>query len=309
MNAWRAGRLSARQGMATAMAAVAGMATAPVLAAVSVCQGSDDREWARVAHTVIATGRARPASGSRAGLVQTNVRARIWSRGGHAFGLAHDYRAHRIETGARQPQTNGHLHRLSPRYRFSGRSWDVSVSPVVATSSNVGRHPREIHRALIDWHGAVTRRARLAAHIAGYAGLCRDDRFGRVRVSPLLRVTWDAGGAVRGTVGWPDSAFEWDVHPRWQIRAAFNPIGGRWAVYDDELVRRTAFRYAGWRMRFSLDFRAAAHRAAVGVGRDFRRSFRFRLDDGAAFSSDFDDATAIGVEWRWLSGAPRHRRP
>lgn len=309
MKAWRAGRLSARQGMATALAAVAGMATVPV-AAVSVCQGSNDRELAHVAHTVIATGRSRPAPDSRAGLVQTIFRARIWSRGGHAFGVAHDYRAHQIETGARQPQTNGHLHRLSPRYRFSGPSWDVSVSPVVATSSNVGRHPHEIHRALIDWHGSLTYRALLGTHVTGYAGVCRDDRFGGVRVSPRLGVTWDAGGRVRGTVGWPDSAFEWDVHPRLQIRAAVNPSGGRWAVYDNELVRRTAFRYAGWRMRISLGFRAGVHRFAVSAGRDIRRSFRFRLDDGVAFSSDFDDATAIGVEWRWLrSAAPHHRRP
>ena len=143
-------------------------------------------------------------------------------------------------------------------------------------------------------------RARLAPRLSAYAGACRDDRSGRVRVSPLLGVTWDAGGAVRGTMGWPDSAFEWDVHPRWQVRAAVNPVGGRWVVYDNELVRRTGFRYTGWRMRIGLGFRAAAHRVVVSVGRDIRRSFRFRLDDGRAFSSDFDDASAIGVEWRWL---------
>ncbi|MCY3811042.1 MAG: hypothetical protein OXH15_04515 [Gammaproteobacteria bacterium] len=300
MNAWRAARLSARHGTATALVAVVGMATMQVLAASSVCYASSKGELARVARTVIAPARSRPASDARVGIVQTLFHARIWSQGDHAFGVAHDYRAHQIDTGAAGPQTNGHLHRLSPRYRFSGERWDLSVSPMVATSSNVGRHPGEIHRALIDWHGSVAYRARLATHITGHAGACRDDRFGRGRVTPLLGVTWDAGGALRGTVGWPDSAFEWDVHPRWQLRAAVNPIGGRWAVYDDALASRTAFRYAGWRMRFSLGFRAAAHLVAVGVGRDSRRSFRFRLDDDGEFSSDFDDATALGVEWRWL---------
>lgn len=301
MKTWRVARVSARYAKAPALVAVVGMATVPALAAFSVCNPASDRERAHVAHTVIAPGRSRPASDSRADIVQTLFRTRIWSHGGHAFGVAHDYRAHQIETGAGGPQTNGHLHRLSPRYRFSGERWEVSLSPVVATSSNVGRHPAEIHRTLIDWHGSLTHRARLGPHITGYLGACRDDRFGRVRVNPLLGATWDAGGAVRGTVGWPDSAFEWDVHSRWRMRATVNPIGGRWAVYDDELERRTGFRYAGWRMRFSLGFRAAAHRVAVVAGRDVRRSFRFRLKDGAAFSSDFDDATAIGVEWRWLS--------
>ena len=309
MNAWRAARLSARYAKAPALVAVVGMATVPALAAFSVCYPPSDRERVHVAHTAIAPGRSRPASDSRVDIVQTLFRSRIWSQGGHAFGVAHDYRAHQIETGAAGPQTNGHLHRLSPRYRFSGERWEVSVSPVVATSSNAGRHLGEIHRALIDWHGSLTHRARLGTHITGYAGACRDDRFGRVRVSPLLGATWDAGGTVRGTVGWPDSAFEWDVHPRWQMRAAVNPIGGRWAVYDDDLERRTGFRYAGWRMRFSLGFRAAAHRVAFVVGRDIRRSFRFRLDDGGTLSSDFDNATAIGVEWRWLRRAPHHPRP
>lgn len=300
MNAWRAARLLARYGTATALAAVVGMATMPVLAASFVCNASSEDELAHVAHSIITPGRSRQAPDTRVGIEQTLVHARIWSRGGHAFGVAHDYRAHQIQTAAAGPQTNGHLHRLSPRYRFDGERWVVSASPVVATSSNVGRHPGEVHRALIDWHGTVTYRARLATHITGHAGACRDDRFGRVRLSPLLGATWDAGGAVRGTVGWPDSAFEWDVRPRWRLRAAVNPVGGRWAVYDDALVSRTTFRYAGWRLRLSLGLRAAAHRVAVVVGRDIRRSFRFRLGDGGAFSSDFNDAAAVGVEWRWL---------
>ena len=281
----------------------------PILAA-TLCDVSGGRERAHLAHTVIASGRSQTVSDHRVAVTETWFGARIWSRDGHALGVAHDYRAHQIETGATQAQTNGHLHRLGARYRFRGPHWVVSLSPVVATSSNLGRHPGEIRRAVIDWHGSLAYRARLAPYITAYAGACRDDRFGRVRVGPVLGVTWEAGHTARGTVGWPDSTLEWDVHPRWQIRAAVNPVGGHWAVYDDGLARRTRFRYAGWRMRIGLDVRAAAHRFAVSVGRDIRRSFRFRLDDGAALSSDFDDATAIGVEWRWLSRAtPRHRRP
>ena len=294
--------------MASALVPVLGMATVPVLAASPVCYPSSDRELARVVHTVIAPERSRPASDSRVSIVQTGFHVRIWSQGGHAFGVAHDYRAHQIKTHDAGPQTNGHLHRLSPRYRFRGERWEASASPVVATSSNVGRHPGEIHRALIDWHGSVAYHFRLATHVSGYAGACRDDRFGRVRVRPLLGMRWNAGRAVRGTMGWPDSAFEWDAHPRWQLRADLNPIGGRWVVYDNDLARRSGFRYAGWRMRIGLGFRAASHRVVVSVGRDIRRSFGFRLDDGRAYSSDFDDATATSVEWRWLRSAPSPRR-
>ena len=247
----------------------------------------------------------------RVGVAQTRFQAHIWSRHGRSLAIAHDYRAHQIETRGGEPQTNGHLHRLSPRYRISGARWAASVSPVVATSSNVGRHPGEIHRALIDWHGSVAYRVRLATYLSGHAGICRDDRFGRVRVSPVLGVTWDPGYPVRGTIGWPDSMFEWDVHPRWRIRTDVKPVGGHWTVYDNDLARRTAFQYAGWRVRIGLQFRpAVAHRVELSVGRDVRRSFRFRLEDGGAFSSDFDDATAVGIEWQWLRRAvQRHRQP
>ena len=293
-------RRAGRNRRAAAVHALFGLGAATPLADASVCHPSSD-ELAHVAHTVIAPARSRTAPDYRIGVVQTRFRARIWSQDGHSLAIAHDYRAHRIEAGGGEPQTNGHLHRLSPRYRFTGTRWDVGVSPVVATSSNVGRHPGEIHRALIDWHGSVAYRVRLATHLTGYAGVCRDDRFGRVRVSPLLGVTWDPGRAVRGTMGWPDSVFEWDVRPRWRIRATVNPVGGRWRVYDNDLARTSTFQYGGWRLGIGLQFQAAvAHHLAVSVGRDVRRSFRFRLDDGLAFSTDFGDATAIGVEWRWL---------
>lgn len=319
MSNWRAGRnrrASALLALAgTAAASAPANASAPAdasaLADASLCHPSSDHELVQVAHTVTAPARSRTTPGYRVGVVQTRFLARTWSRDGHSLAIAHDYRAHRIGAGGGEAQTNGHLHRLSPRYRFTGTRWDVGFGPVVATSSNVGRHPGEIHRSLIDWHGSVAYRVRLATHLTGYAGVCRDDRFGRVRVSPLLGVTWDPGHAVRGTMGWPDSMFEWDVHPRWRIRADVNPVGGHWTVYDNDLARRSSFQYAGWRVRLGLEFRAAvAHRVAVSVGRDVRRSFRFRLEDGRAFSSDFDDATAVGVEWRWLRRAvQRHRLP
>lgn len=307
MSKWRAGR----NRRASALLALAGTAAASAPADASVRHPSSDHELVQVAHTVTAPARSRTASVYRVGVVQTRFLARTWSRDRHSLAIAHDYRAHQIEAGGGEAQTNGHLHRLSPRYRFAGTRWEVGVSPVVATSSNVGRHPGEIHRALIDWHGSVAYSVPLGTHLTGYAGICRDDRFGRVRVSPLLGVTWDPRQAIRGTVGWPDSTFEWDVHPRWRIRADVNPVGGHWTVYDNDLARRSSFQYAGWRVRLGLEFRpAVAHRVAVSVGRDVRRSFRFRLEDGRAFSSDFDDATAVGVEWRWLRRAiQRHRLP
>ena len=87
------------------------------------------------------------------------------------------------------------------------------------------------------------------------------------------------------------------------------PLGGHWTVYDYDLARRSTFRHAGWRVRIGIHFRAVAQHVAVSVGRDIRRSFRFRLEDGSAFSTAFADATVIGVEWTWLKRAVQPRRP
>lgn len=284
---------------AAAQVVVATIAAAPILADSSPCGPSDASELLHLsqAQARVASGNARPD----AMVVRTTLRARLFSRGGHSIGVTHDYRAHEVLVPVSEPQTNGHVHALSLRYRFNGPRWEVAASPVLATSSNVGRHPRAIDRRLIDWHGLLRRKLPLNRHTTIYVGVCRDDRFGRVAVRPVLGVQWAPGNRFTLTLGWPNSHLTWDVHPSWHVDAAVAPIGGKWTVYDNDLARRTAFQAEGWRLTVGLGLRPAPrHRIAINVGRVIRRSFRFHLDNGARFSSAFDDARTLGVEWQWL---------
>ena len=84
------------------------------------------------------------------GDVEQSYRARLWYRPGdhaHVMRFSHDYRAYEIETSPDEAlQTNGHLHRLAWTYRFASPDWELSLSPVVAGSSNAGRHPQSDRR-------------------------------------------------------------------------------------------------------------------------------------------------------------------
>ena len=273
----------------------------PVSADAATCLAAEERALLQVAQVRVAPGRARSDPGHRVSTVRTGFRARPWSRDAHAFEIAHAYDVLQIETPASPPQTNGHLHRLGLRYRYAGNDWTAAVGPVIATSSNVGRHPRSIGRSLIDWHGSLRYRATLGARLTGHVGVCRDDRFGSVRFSPLVGVAWQIGETVEASLGWPDSALVWRVGTRWHVRAASGPAGGAWGVYDDDLVHRSPLQRESWRFSISTGFQpTAAHRLGLRVGVDARRSFRYRLDNGDAFASGFERARSLGVEWQWL---------
>ena len=164
------------------------------------------------------------------GDVEQSYRARLWHRrqGDHTqvMRFSHDYRAYEIETAAdRALQTNGHLHRLTWAYRFSGPQWELSVAPVVAGSSNAGRHPKVIDAEFIFWQGFARYRRPWTPSVDAYWGVCRDDRFGSTRLTPVFGVEWRVNDQLDVTLGFPDTRLTWRMHPRLQI-AGRHPSGG-----------------------------------------------------------------------------------
>lgn len=240
-----------------------------------------------------------------AGDVEQSYRARLWHRRhgdhGHVMRFSHDYRAYEIETSPDQAlQTNGHLHRLAWTYRFTGPNWEFSVAPVLAGSSNAGRHPEVLDAEFIFWQGFVRQRHTWTPSIDGFWGVCRDDRFGTARVAPVLGIDWRINDNLELTLGYPDTHLNWRVHPRLRLRADIHPAGGRWRVYDDALVRRSMFAMEGWRFGIAMTLQITrAHELIVGGGREVRRRFAFRQDDGTDLRTGAGDATFTGVRWRW----------
>ena len=232
-------------------------------------------------------------------------RVRLWHRrnGDRArtIRLSHEYRAYEMAFSApRAPQSNGHLHRLAVAYRFDGRHWQFSAAPVLAGSSNAARHPKVIDAEFVFWQGSARYRRAWSPAINAFGGVCRDDRFGKARLAPVLGMNWRVNDTLELTLGYPDTHLSWRFRPRWLVRADIHPAGGRWRVYDEPLVRRSLFSMKSWRLRLGLALRVTrAHELGFGVGREIRREFAFRLGDGTELRTDAADATFTGIRWRW----------
>ena len=275
-------------------------------AAGSVCTADDPHEillleWNRADRSALDV--RDPISVQMTG---TALRARLWrgsdepSRGaGRMLRFLHDYRAYDIPTTGEPLQTNGHLHRLGVSFHERRDSWEWAVAPLLAASSNVGRHPRVIDREVVAWHGMVRRMHRLDPAVTAYWGACRDDRLGARRLLPVVGVHWHLE-YLDLTVGFPDSVLNWRAHERWSVQLRVQPAGGSWRVFSDDLERRSRFRQAGWRLGVDVGFEVTAnHRLTASAAREVRRSFRFRLDDGSDVRADAADTWLVGLRLEW----------
>lgn len=241
-------------------------------------------------------------------LTGSSLRARLWrsakkqtsESGGRTLRLVHDYRAYDIPSTDSRLETNGHLHHLGLEYRVEHGTWEWAVSPLLAASSNAGRHPRVIDHDTVAWHGSAGRTHRLGKSVSAFWGVCRDDRLGGRRLAPVVRVDWDVE-RFELAIGFPDSALSWHLHPRWAVQARIHPSGGSWRVFSDDLARRSRFRQAGWLYGVGLTFAATPkHRLTAIVEREVRRSFSFRLEDGRDVRTEASIAWLVGLRLHWI---------
>lgn len=274
----------------------------------SVCSPDEARDaflatWVRVETSTFES----PALDS-VQLTGSSLRIRLWrgpkkatsEPGGRTLRLVHDYRAYDIPSTDSPLETNGHLHHLGLEYRVEHGSWEWAVAPLLAASSNAGRHPRVIDRDTVAWHGFARRTHSLSASVDTFWGVCRDDRLGSRRLMPVVGVGWHVED-VELAIGFPESALTWKAHPRWAVQARVHPSGGSWRVFSDDLERRSRFQQSGWRVGVGLTFEATAkHRLTAIVEREVRRSFSLRLEDGRDVRADASAAWLLGVRLQWL---------
>ena len=280
------------------IAGVAGWPAAGSVCATDAAHGALFAQWTRIETATLAS----PALES-VQLTGSSLRARLWRSASkrasesrrRTLRLVHDYRAYDIPATDIRLETNGHLHHLGLEYRVEHGSWEWAVSPLLAASSNAGRHPRVIDRDTVAWHGVARRTHRLGKSVSAFWGVCRDDRLGRRRLAPVVGVDWQVE-RLELSLGFPESALTWEAHPRWAVQARIHPSGGSWRVFSDDLMRRSRFRQSGWRYGVGLTFAATAkHRLTAIVEREVRRSFSFRLEDGSDVRTEASAAWLLGV--------------
>lgn len=286
--------------------ALAALSCAPCCGA-SICSPPDETEMLYFQRDSI---EAADVEAFALPTVESVFRARLWRTDGEqqrrALRLYHDYRAFELAgTGAhdvrgRRPQANGHVHRLGVGYGFGTPQWEWALAPMLATSSNVGRHPRAVNGKLVAWHAAIRRRHALSRSVVAFYGVCHDDRFGTLGLRPLIGVHWLARQRLTATLAWPDSQVELRLGKRWRLWAEARPSGGHWHVYDNELAKRSRFSYRGWRMDFGIALETRNHRLAAALGREVERSLRLALSDGSEVDFDAPNARRLSMRWQWL---------
>ena len=271
----------------------------------SVCAPVPTQDFLVVDRANLESTRLYAAGMRTVGAAEHAYIARLWQRrsddDARAVRLAHDYRAYQIATSpGRALQTNGHLHRLSGIWQLAGPRWEISFSPGIATSSNALRHPDAIDAESVFWRGFLRRRHAWTAAVDVFWGICRDDRFGASRLTPVLGIDWRVNDDAELTLGYPHARLRWRLHPRLRLHADIHPAGGRWRVYDDALARRSMFALESWRLSLGLSLQVTpAHALIIGGGREVRRQFAFRLDDGTEIQTRAGDAAFAGIRWRW----------
>ena len=257
-----------------------------------------------------AIGRVARTDGSAAvrtlSVEESSLRVRLWrSAGGNetetaqAVRFVHDYRAHDIDARVNVP-TNGHMHRTGLEWRLSSPQWEVGIAPVLAASSNAGRHPHVLDASLVDWQGSVRRIHSLSPNLALLFGGCRDDRHGERRIEPSAAIRW-RGDTAEILLGYPDSKLQLHVNSALQATLSVSPAGGVWHAFDKELTRKTRFARRGWRLEAELGWSATPHhQLLIATGLEQRRSLQFEPEPETSVRSTIANAPYISLRWRWL---------
>ena len=212
--------------------------------------------------------------------------------------LVHDYGAHRIDARVPMP-TNGHLHRLGIEWRRHSPNWEIAVAPVLAASSNVGRHPRVLDAGMVDWHASVRRVEPLSPSLAVLVGICRDDRGGATRVAPSLAIRWQPQEGTELMLGYPDSRLVHGLNPALRLGLSLSPSGGSWQVFDKQLVHQTRFARRGWRLEAEMGLNLRQQQeVAVAIGIERRRALEFDSPPGMRMSANIAGTTYLALRWR-----------
>ena len=279
-------------------------AVAGVAGHASVCApvGVSERAFVEVGRWQEAVAVGGAVEGLSVEEVALRLRLWSWEDGGsgtrQVVRLVHGYGAHRIDARVPMP-TNGHLHRLGVEWRRDSAGWEIAVAPVLAASSNVGRHPRVLDAGMVDWHASVRRVEALAPSLALLFGVCRDDRGGETRVAPSLAIRWQAREGTELVLGYPDSRLVHRLSPAMRLGLSLSPSGGSWQVFDKQLVHQTRFARRGWRLEAEMGLNLRwRQEVAVALGIERRRGLEFDSPPGMRMSANIAGTTYLSLRWR-----------
>lgn len=194
--------------------------------------------------------------------------------------------------------TNSYVHRLTFAWLRRSETLRLQLGIALAASSNALKQPSDLNAG--DLQPALS-----AALRAGpvWLALYADDRLGRTLVYPGFELELQPAPAHHVRLGFPETAWHWQLAPRWRSAMAVGPDGACWQVRDqlsDE--RRSDVCSRAWQAAWTVRWQPADLIAVdATVGRRFNSSLQYQLRDGRSVDVDVPAgafyALGIGVQF------------
>jgi hypothetical protein len=201
-------------------------------------------------------------------------------------------------------QTNGYLHTfflpVHRTKRVDGKSFRLSVSPVLSGSSNVVKDPSQYTVDALQLLAAMVWSKQMSDQLSLNYGVCGDHRFGGFQVYPVIGVDWQPYPDWRIELGFPVSRLKYQVTKSFELLLRAFPNGNEWYVKSKTLEKDSTLAYEAyviesafrWRLHQQIELTAS-------VGRELDARYEMTLLDDSRVRLSSDPSTRVGVALAW----------
>lgn len=211
----------------------------------------------------------------------------------------HDYRILAFPASPAEPANNGHLHQLSLALTFEQSPWQLTLQPVIATSSNALRD-RALHSDDLRWQGEWALRFSADTEATWRFALRLDDQLGRYRWYPGFSWQPALQNGVQLQLGWPRTELYWSFADTWQWRGFVMPAGAQWHVYDKTRAHDSELYFRQWQFGGELHWQLHEQgQLRLGLQRNLSQQLRYALENGDKHRLTLPDQTAWTLSLQW----------
>jgi hypothetical protein len=205
----------------------------------------------------------------------------------------HQYRILDLPTvNGQEPDTNGHVHRLTFEWLHQAAPWRVQIGAVLSVSSNALKHLDDLSFSDLQPDVIVEREVADAL----WLGLRADDRLGRTLVYPSVLWQIQPAPAHEIRLGFPEASWRWRWTKQLESVLGVAPDGSVWRVRNKELTRHSDVQIRSWLAGFSVRWLPFDGVWIEGrAGRRFAAELRYLLRDGSEARVDVTDGNVFGV--------------
>ena len=201
-------------------------------------------------------------------------------------------------------QTNGYLHTfflpVHKTKRVDGKSFRLSVSPVLSGSSKVVKDPSEYTVDAFQLLAAMVWSKQISDRLSLSYGACGDHRFGGFQAYPVIGVDWQPHPDWRVELGFPVSRLKYQVTKSFDLLLRAFPNGNEWYVKSKNLEKDSSLAYEAYVLESAFRWRLHQQiELTASVGRELDARYEMTLLDDNRVRLSSDSSTRVGVAFAW----------